>query len=230
MYEEKPHLLIVDDDARLRSLLYKFLTENGFHVSTADEANHAWKLLEKFDFDLAVLDVMMPGESGFDLTKKIRASQNEDLPVLLLTAMGEVDNRIDGLTFGADDYLTKPFDPRELLLRINAILRRTQQEMSSETLYMGDVTFDPTRNQLDRKGSPISLTTAESSLLHFFTNHLGKILSREDLAEALPRKAHARTIDVQVTRLRRKIEDNPKLPRYLQTIRGQGYILKPDRC
>lgn len=230
MYEEKPHLLIVDDDARLRSLLYKFLTENGFHVSTAEDASQAKDLLKKFDFDLAVLDVMMPGETGFELTKQIRASQNEDLPILLLTAMGEVDNRIEGLTFGADDYLTKPFDPRELLLRINAILRRTQQESSHEILYMGDVTFDPTTNQLDRKGTLISLTTAESGLLKFFTNHLGKILSREDLAEVLPRKTHARTIDVQVTRLRRKIEDNPKLPRYLQTIRGQGYILKPDRC
>jgi two-component system phosphate regulon response regulator OmpR len=226
----KPHILLVDDDARLRDLLRKFLSENGFYVSTARDAQHARQLIDVFIFDLMILDVMMPEEDGFSLTAFIRGGplRLKDIPILLLTAMGETEDRITGLTKGADDYLSKPFDPRELLLRIQAILKRSQSLLGSSTLLMGDVSYDLEANRLMRNNAPVGLTTVESSLLKIFARHRGKTLTREDLVAEYEGDLNPRTVDVQITRLRRKIESDPKIPRYLQTIRGKGYILIPD--
>ncbi len=226
----KTHILLVDDDERLRDLLRKFLVDNGFFVSTAREALHARELMSIFIFDLMILDVMMPEEDGFSLTEYIRNGpmRLKDTPILLLTAMGETEDRISGLSRGADDYLSKPFDPRELLLRIRAILRRSQGLSTVTTLSLGQVNYDIEFNRLERQGAPISLTTVESSLLKIFARHRGKTLTREDLATEYEGDLNPRTVDVQITRLRKKIEDDPKIPRYLQTVRGKGYVLIPD--
>ena len=229
MMTSKPHILLVDDDERLRDLLCKFLVENGFFVSTAREANHARQLMQVFIFDLMILDVMMPEEDGLSLTHFIRNStmRLKNTPLLLLTARGEVEDRIMGLSHGADDYLSKPFDPRELLLRLQSILRRSQANTSS-LLLLGEVSFDEQLNRLERGGVPIPLTTVESSLLKIFSRHRGKTLTREDLVCEYEGELNPRTIDVQITRLRKKIEDDPKMPRYLQTVRGKGYMLIPS--
>ncbi|MBA3813375.1 MAG: response regulator transcription factor [Alphaproteobacteria bacterium] len=229
MMTNKPHILLVDDDERLRELLCKFLVENGFFVSTARGANHARQLMQVFIFDLMILDVMMPEEDGLSLTNFIRNStmRLKNTPLLLLTARGEIEDRIAGLSVGADDYLTKPFDPRELLLRLQSILRRSQTNASS-LLLLGQVSFDEQLNRLERGNVPISLTTVESSLLKIFSRHRGKILTREDLVCEYEGELNPRTIDVQITRLRKKIEDDPKVPRYLQTVRGKGYMLIPS--
>lgn len=226
----KPHILLVDDDERLRDLLRKFLVENGFFVSTARHAAHARELMNVFLFDLMILDVMMPEEDGFSLTAFIRNSSMrvKDTPILVLTAMNETEDRITGLTSGADDYLAKPFDPRELLLRLQAILRRSQGLNSPSSLSLGDVRYDLQLNRLDRDGNPIALTTVESNLLKIFARHRGKALTRDDLAAEYEGDLNPRTVDVQITRLRKKIETDPKIPRYLQTVRGKGYILIPD--
>lgn len=229
MTMNKTHILLVDDDERLRDLLRKFLVENGFFVSTARGASHARELMQTFIFDLMILDVMMPEEDGLSLTKFIRNSSMrlKNTPLLLLTARGETEDRIAGLSHGADDYLSKPFDPRELLLRLQAILRRSQTNGSS-LLLLGEVSFDEQLNRLERRGVPISLTTVESSLLKIFSRHRGKTLTREDLVCEYEGELNPRTIDVQITRLRKKIEDDPKVPRYLQTVRGRGYVLIPN--
>ena len=230
MTRTKAHILLVDDDERLRDLLRKFLVENGFFVSTAREASHARQLMNVFIFDLMILDVMMPEEDGFSLTEFIRNGpmRLKDTPILLLTAMGETENRITGLSRGADDYLSKPFDPRELLLRLQAILRRSQGLNGVSILSLGQVSYDLQLNRLERQGIPISLTTVESSLLKIFARHRGKALAREDLVAEYEGELNPRTVDVQITRLRKKIEEDPKIPRYLQTVRGKGYILIPD--
>ena len=230
MTRTKAHILLVDDDERLRDLLRKFLVENGFFVSTAREAAHARQLMDVFIFDLMIFDVMMPEEDGFSLTEFIRTGpmRLKDTPILLLTAMGETENRITGLSSGADDYLTKPFDPRELLLRLQAILRRSKGLNGPSTLSLGQVSYDLQLNRLERQGTPIALTTVESSLLKIFARHRGKALAREDLVAEYEGDLIPRTIDVQITRLRKKIEEDPKIPRYLQTVRGKGYILIPD--
>jgi two-component system phosphate regulon response regulator OmpR len=226
----KPHILLVDDDERLRNLLRKFLVENGFFVSTAKDASHARELMNIFIFDIMILDVMMPEEDGFSLTEFIRNGpmRLKDIPILVLTAMGETEDRITGLSRGADDYLSKPFDPRELLLRLQAILRRSQGLNGISTLSLGKVNYDLQLNRLERQGSPIPLTTVESNLLKIFARHRGKALTRDDLAAEYEGDLNPRTIDVQITRLRRKIEEDSKIPRYLQTVRGKGYILIPD--
>lgn len=226
----KPHILLVDDDERLRDLLRKFLVDNGFFVSTAREAAHARELMNIFIFDLMIVDVMMPEEDGFSLTEFIRNGpmRLKETPILVLTAMGEAEDRITGLRRGADDYLTKPFDPRELLLRLQAILRRSQGLKGTSTLSLGQVNYDLQLNRLERQGSPVALTTVESNLLKVFARHRGKALTRDDLTSEYEGDLNPRTIDVQITRLRKKIEDDPKLPRYLQTVRGKGYILIPD--
>ena len=226
----KSHLLLVDDDERLRDLLYKFLTEKGFFVSTAMDANHARELMDTFIFDLIILDVMMPEEDGLSLTDSIRQGpmRFKDIPILLLTAMSETEDRITGLGKGADDYLSKPFDPRELLLRIQAILRRSESLEKSASLSLGKVSYDIKLNRLEKGGAMIPLTTVESSLLKIFARNRGKPLSREDLASEYGGDMNPRTIDVQINRLRKKIEDDLKVPRYLQTVRGKGYILLPD--
>ncbi len=223
-----PHILVVDDDSRLRDLLRRYLVEQDFRVTTARDVAAARELLAAYHFDLLVLDIMMPGESGLDLTRSLR--ETSDVPVLLLSAMGETDDRITGLSSGADDYLTKPFEPRELVLRINAILRRLRQEIPpplSEVTF-GGYCFDLQREELRRGEDYIRLTEGEISLLKALARQPGVAVSRDDLAADNPIVGSARTIDVQMTRLRRKIEPNPKHPRYLQTVRGTGYLLMPD--
>jgi two-component system phosphate regulon response regulator OmpR len=225
---EDPHLLVVDDDERLRGLLHRYLTSNGYRVTAAADAADARALMKSMAFDLLVLDVMMPGESGFELTKSLR--NHSQVPILMLTARGHAEDRIAGLELGADDYLPKPFEPRELLLRVGALLRRATPPARSAhaEVRMGDAVYDPERGQLRRKGKPVHLTSSESALLQLFAANAGRSFSRTDLCARLG-VALERSIDVQVTRLRRKIEEDPKLPLYLQTVRGVGYVLVPDR-
>ncbi|HEV2652284.1 MAG TPA: response regulator [Rhizomicrobium sp.] len=225
---EDPHLLVVDDDERLRQLLHRYLTSNGYRVTAAQDAAYARSLMKSIAFDLLVLDVMMPGESGFELTKSVRTTSQ--VPILILTAKGEAEDRIAGLEFGADDYLPKPFEPRELLLRVGALLRRAAPpaQAALAQVKMGDAVYDPDNGQLRRKGKPVHLTSSEAALLKLFAANAGRSFSRSDLCTRLG-VALERSIDVQVTRLRRKIEEDPKLPLYLQTVRGVGYVLVPDR-
>ena len=221
------HILVVDDDDRLRELLRKFLSENGFLVSVAYDAADARTRLAGLTFDLIVLDLMMPGENGLDFAADLR--RTSAVPILMLTAMGEPEDRITGLEQGADDYLSKPFEPRELLLRIRSILRRVPEAAAAPSkISMGDVIFDAKSESLTRDGRPIRLTSIEAALLSVLSAHPGTIMSREELIAQTDASGGGRAIDVQVTRLRRKIEANPKLPRYLQTVRGKGYVLRPD--
>ena len=228
MEAEQPHILVVDDDERLRKLLRKFLSENGFLVATACDAEDARSKLRSLTFDLMVLDLMMPGESGLDFAASLR--ETNAIPIVMLTAMGELEDRIKGLEHGADDYLTKPFDPRELLLRINGILRRAAptKDPSGQPVSLGACTFDPGRGELRRGDAPVHLTEVEAALLTVLAERPGAILSREELIEHTGAQGGGRAVDVQVTRLRRKIEDDPRMPRYLQTVRGKGYLLRPD--
>lgn len=233
MSDPLPHLLIVDDDERIRGLLRKFLARHGFLVSVARDAAHARRVLAGLEFDLIVMDVMMPGEDGVALTRSLRSSLQT--PILLLTARGETEDRIAGLEAGADDYLPKPFEPKELLLRINAILRRMpepeHETVMPKVLQMGAVRFDIERSELLRGADPIRLTATEVQLMRIFTEHLRQPVTRAKLVEDLGRdrgQAQERAVDVQITRLRRKIEADPKQPRYLQTVRGEGYMLAPD--
>ena len=229
-----PHLLIVDDDERIRSLLQQFLVQSDYLVSTAEDAEQARTLLSAIEFDLIILDVMMPGQDGISFTAELWTLQN-NTPLLLLTARGETEDRIKGLEAGADDYLPKPFEPKELLLRINAILRRMpdlkEDQMMPKTLSLGHLKYDVARNELWEGENQIRLTTTESQLMKIFTSALGEPISRVDLVTSLGRdvsSAQDRAIDVQITRLRRKIEVNPGQPRYLQTVRGAGYMLLFD--
>jgi len=224
------HLLIVDDDERIRTLLQKFLIRNGFLVSAARDSAHARRILSGLDFDLIILDVMMPGEDGISLTKEVR--KNSDTPILLLTAKGETQDRILGLEAGADDYLAKPFEPKELLLRLNAILRRVpaQDEAAPlpKVMHLGQVHYDADRGEMWQGEDRLRLTATESQLMRIFSSKPGVPLSRSNLVEQLGRdggQAQERAVDVQITRLRRKIEKDPKQPRYLQTVRGAGYML-----
>jgi two-component system, OmpR family, phosphate regulon response regulator OmpR len=232
MTELPSHLLVVDDDERIRGLLQKFLIRNGFLVSTGRDAAHARRLMAGLDFDLLVLDVMMPGEDGISLTRDLRRSMTT--PILLLTAKGEAQNRIEGLEAGADDYLVKPFEPKELLLRINAILRRVPQVKSADTtprsLHLGAVRYDLERGELWRGSELIRLTATEAQLMRIFAAAPGSAIPRGRLVGDLDREEGGgdRAVDVQITRLRRKIEEDPKQPRYLQTVRGEGYLLQPD--
>ncbi|HTW33741.1 MAG TPA: response regulator [Rhizomicrobium sp.] len=225
---DNPHLLVVDDDQRLRALLQKYLSANGFRVSAAADADEARTLMKSMAFDLLILDVMMPGESGLDLTRAVRAQSQ--VPILILTARGESEDRIAGFEYGADDYLPKPFEPRELVLRCGALLRRSAVPAASphREVKMGEAVFDPERGELRRKGKPVRLTSSEASLLKLFAANAGRPFSRMDLCTRLGVSLE-RSIDVQVTRLRRKIEEDPKLPLYIQTVRGVGYVLVPDR-
>src|SRR6266571_658445 len=227
MDELEPHLLVVDDDARLRDLLRRYLSENGFRVTVAADADEARANLASFAFDLIVLDVMMPGESGLDLTLSLRRSGR--LPVLLLTAMAEPDDRINGLEQGADDFLAKPFEPRELVLRIrNIIERRGVADEPTRTVRFGGFRFDIARGELFRGGEIVHLTAAEAGLLSSLAARAGDAVSREDLSQSAQFGGNIRNVDVQMTRLRRKIEPDPRYPRYLQTVRGTGYALKPE--
>ena len=220
------HLLVVDDDERIRGLLQKFLIRSGFLVSTARDAAQARRLLGGLEFDLLVLDVMMPGEDGITLTRDLRRTMA--VPILLLTAKGETVNRIEGLEAGADDYLVKPFEPKELLLRINAILRRVPQAAVAagpKSLHLGAVRYDLDRGELWRGADLIRLTATEAQLMRVFAAAPGAAIGRDRLGDV---EGGDRAVDVQITRLRRKIEADPKQPRYLQTVRGEGYMLQPD--
>lgn len=219
------HILVVDDDDGLRDLLARYLRENGYRVSTAASAAEALATLGGLAFDLIVLDVMMPGESGVALTRRLRRSNA--VPILLLTAMAEPEDRIAGLESGADDYLTKPFEPRELLLRIATILRRSRTP-PPDTVRFGEVSYHPARGELRRGGALMRLTEGEGALLRAFTANPGVTLSREALREKIGAGVSLRAIDVQVTRLRRKIEPDPRAPRYLRTVWGRGYVLRTD--
>jgi len=224
---DTPHLLVVDDDERLRTLLQRFLSGSGFRVSAAASAKEARALIQSLTFDALVLDVMMPGESGFDLAKSLRT--HSDVPILMLTARSDAADRIEGLECGADDYLGKPFEPRELLLRLLALLRRTRppERAPLSQVRMGANIFDLKRGILLRDGKIVRLTESEAQLLKTLAAHAGHSFSRSDLCAKLD-IALERSVDVQITRLRRKIEDDPKLPLYIQTVRGIGYVLVPD--
>ena len=230
MSEAQPHVLVIDDDKRLRDLIGRYLSEQGYRVTTAIHAADARAKLASITFDLLVVDIMMPGESGLDLTKSLR--ETSLVPILLLTAMGESSDRITGLETGADDYLVKPFEPRELVLRISAILKRAQpggeRQISVGAVKFGAFVFEIERRRLFRSGEPVHLTEAESELLFQLARRAGEPVSREDLSPQGEESGESRLIDVQMTRLRRKIEDDPRFPRFLQTVRGRGYVLQPD--
>jgi two-component system phosphate regulon response regulator OmpR len=231
MSEAQPHILVIDDDKRLRDLIGRYLTEQGYRVTTAIHAADARAKLAGITFDLLVVDIMMPGESGLELTKSLR--ETSLVPILLLTAMGESNDRITGLETGADDYLVKPFEPRELVLRISAILKRAVARVERQTsvgaVKFGPFVFELERRRLFKSGEPVHLTEAEAELLFQLARRAGEPVSREELApQAADEGGESRQIDVQMTRLRRKIEDDPRYPRYLHTVRGRGYMLKPD--
>jgi len=223
----EPHLLVVDDDERLGELLRRYLSDSGFRITIAANAKEARANLASIAFDLVVLDVMMPGESGLDLTRDLRAEGR--VPVLLLTAMAEPEDRINGLAQGADDYLSKPFEPRELVLRIRNILqRRPAPNEAAREIRFGGYRFDVIRGELFRGGEVLHLTAAEAGLLSALAQKAGQAVSREELSIAGQFGGNVRNVDVQMTRLRRKIERDPRFPRFLQTVRGTGYALKPD--
>ncbi|MGB3625782.1 MAG: response regulator [Henriciella sp.] len=223
---EAAHILVVDDDDRIRTLLKQYLTKQSYRVTTAAHAASARKLFATLDFDLAILDIMMPGESGLELLAGLR-KQGVKSPVLLLTAKGETADKIEGLKHGADDYLAKPFEPEELALRVAAILRRTHVEPPPEEIEMSGLVFNPARGELFEGDKRVRLTEAELQLLTSLSSRAGEPVSREDLAANSPGSTE-RSIDVQVTRLRRKIEPDPKQPIHIQTVRGIGYRLMPD--
>lgn len=227
-----PHVLVVDDDARLRTLLSRYLSENGFRVSTATHAAEARDKMRFLAPDALVLDVMMPGESGLALTSALRA-ESGTVPILLLTARGAPEDRIAGFESGADDYLGKPFEPRELVLRLRAMLRRGAHAVAAADalavpVRLGRLEFDLERTELRGTSGTVHLTGSESSLLALLAARPGQVFSREDIAATLGMDdSGERAIDVQVTRLRRKIEVDPREPRFLHTVRGRGYVLKP---
>lgn len=230
-YVDLPHILVVDDDDRIRDLVSRYLTDHGFLAFTAADAVQARILLKDCEFDALVLDVMMPGEDGVSLANYLHRTSN--IPVLLLTALGEIEDKIRGLEAGADDYLPKPFDPREMLLRLQAILRRTPKraDKKSTKSKIGPWSFDSVLGELrdENTNQTIRLTDVEATLLRALSARPGEILSREALAEMIgtenPEEMNARTIDVQITRLRRKMGEDSKAPRFLQTVRGKGYVL-----
>lgn len=229
MENVKAHILVVDDDKRLRSLLQRFLRDGGFYVSTAKDAEEARGQLKSYKFDLLIVDIMMPNESGLEFLSGLR--QESSVPVIMLTAMGETADRIAGLERGADDYLPKPFEPQELVLRIKSILRRAPVENKEniEKLNLGLCVYDMSKKELvGKQGQVIHITPLEQSMLCILGQKSGQIFTREKLAEILGAGQSPRSIDVQITRLRKKIEKDSKNPRYLQTVRGKGYMLLPE--
>lgn len=226
MLKDYAHILVVDDDLRLRNLLKRYLQENGFAVSAARDADNARMFMQQYKFNLLIVDVMMPNESGLEFLQKLR--KDSDVPAIILTAMGETQDRISGLEAGADDYLPKPFEPKELLLRINNILRRVPEigKNQSQVLKLGDFIFDLNKKEFYHKiNGLIHITPVEQSILSIMGQKAGQVFTREKLAELLGVEQNPRSIDVQITRLRKKFENNSKNPRYLQTVRGRGYML-----
>lgn len=229
MDKNKFHILVVDDDTRLRNLLRRFLQEQNFAVSVAKDAAEARMFINEYKFDLLIVDVMMPNESGIEFLTALRKENN--VPVIMLTAMGEPDDRISGLEAGADDYLPKPFEPKELVLRIKNILKRAPKNTENKDLplNLGLCLYDAVKKELTNKqGEIIHITPVEQMLLNVLSQKPGQIFTREKLAEILGAGQSPRSIDVQITRLRKKIEKDSKNPRYLQTIRGKGYMLLPE--
>ena len=223
----KKRVLVIDDDTRLRNLLGKFLQENNFEVQLAGDTSQARDLLQDQDFDLLIVDVMMRGETGFEFTKSFR--ENNDTPIIILTARGDVDDRIEGLQSGAQDYLSKPFEPKELLLRIQNIIKSSSTSSSTANLAeiykFGDFSFNFSKKSLQKNTQFIHLTDSEKNILDILCRNSNKPISRDDLAKQCG-DLDPRSIDVQITRLRKKIEENPKQPQFVQTIRNQGYILQ----
>lgn len=223
-----PHILVVDDDDRIRALVSRYLNQHDFVAVTAAEAQAARAAMARLTFDALVVDVMMPGQSGLEFVRALR-DEGQDMPVLLLTALGEAEDRISGFESGADDYLPKPFEPRELLLRLQALLRRRPSVSSQDKgFYVGPWYYDSELNELQGKETSLRLTEVEGNLLRALAEKPGEVVSRDELAAEFDVDAGARTIDVQVTRLRRKLEDDAKAPRYLQTVRGKGYLLRTE--
>lgn len=225
--DQAPHILVVDDDKRLRELLSRYLSANGFRVTNASDAREAKNKITNLEFDLLVVDVMMPGESGIDLTKSLRAAK--DVPILMLTALANTESRIEGLEAGADDYLSKPFEPRELVLRINSILKRVAKPDGPliEKVEFGRYHFSVRKGELSMDGKPIKLTDREREILTAFASKPGDTVARHELL-GTDNLAGERKIDVQINRLRRKIEEDPSNPKWLQTVRGIGYKLSVD--
>ncbi|MFD1329568.1 response regulator [Mycoplana ramosa] len=225
--DDAAHLLIVDDDKRIRELLSRYLTGEGFRVTVASDADEARRKLQGLDFDLIIMDLMMPGESGLQLTQSLRSIRT--VPIIMLTALTETTARIEGLEAGADDYLAKPFEPRELVLRINNILKRNAQPTTPkiEQVMFGPYTFSIVRKELKRGGDPIRLTDREQEIMLLFSLRAGETIPRHELIGE-ETDVGERTIDVQINRLRRKIEDDPTNPVWLQTVRGIGYRLSTD--
>lgn len=223
--DSAPHILVVDDDSRIRDLLARYLRDHGFRVSTAVDAASARATMRGLSFDLLILDVMMPQESGIDFARSLRASSQ--VPILMLTARAEPEHRIEGLETGVDDYLAKPFDPRELLLRVGNVLKRGGAGQASGEVRMGDFVFHISRGELKRDGETIRLTERERELLRYFAQRPGMPVARHELAKDAE-SGGERAVDVQINRLRRKIEQDPANPVYLQTVRGKGYILYPE--
>lgn len=225
---EAAHILVIDDDERLRHLLQRYLSQHGHIVSVAADTASARSKIAGIDFDLLVVDVMMPGGDGLSLTRELK--KKDEIPILLLTARGEGNDRIRGLEAGADDYLTKPFEPRELLLRIaNILKRRPKSEGSGDVVIFGTYRYLTRTGELFKRDEPVYLTTGEQSLLATLASHPGEALNRAELGQLSSVSGSDRAVDVQMARLRRKLEDDPRQPRYLLTLRGEGYVLRPGR-
>jgi two-component system, OmpR family, phosphate regulon response regulator OmpR len=222
MEQNKHHILVVDDDDRIRELVKEYLNENGYVVSTGNSAEEAKIRLGYFKFDLIVLDVMMPGQNGFELTQEIKKKSN--VPIILLTAKGEVENRIQGLELGADDYLGKPFEPKELLLRIKNIIKKNTKIDTTKINKIGEAQVDLNKMIIQLKSKISKINNSEKKVLIEMLSNPGKTYSRNQIGE-ISNISQERSIDVMITRLRQKIEMNPKNPKYLQTIRGSGYVL-----
>ena len=216
------HILVVDDDNRIRELVKEYLEENQFLVTTAKNAEDAKKKLEILKFDILVLDIMMPGESGLTLTKEVK--KNNHTPIILLTAKGETKDRIEGLELGADDYLGKPFEPKELLLRIKNILNKTKTDILPNEIHIGNTLINLKKLNIKLNNKIKKINTQEKKILENMLGSPGEVFSRNDIGKII-NISKERTIDVMITRLRQKIESNPKNPKYLQTIRGSGYVL-----
>tara|TARA_X000000368_G_scaffold197971_1_gene156295 strand:- start:124 stop:801 length:678 start_codon:yes stop_codon:yes gene_type:complete len=222
MENNKIHILVVDDDDRIRSLLKEYLNDNNYIVSTSQDSKNAKLKIDQFKFDLIVLDVMMPGQNGYDLTKEIK--KNINIPIILLTAKGEVENRIKGLELGADDYISKPFEPKELLLRIKNIINKNNKIDLKAKHFVGNAQIDLNKMNINLGEKIKKINSSERKVLIEMLSNPGKTYSREEIGK-ISGISQERSIDVMITRLRQKIEDNPKNPKYLQTIRGSGYVL-----
>ena len=223
-----PHILIVDDDKRILELIKNYLNNNNFRVSIAANAQDAREKLENLEFDLLIVDIMMPGENGLEFTKSLKKT-NLNNPIILLSALGEVKDRINGLEIGADDYLPKPFEPKELLLRIKNLLKRNNENKTTKKIVkFGPFKFNLKKEILTKENSRVILTPSESKILNILAKSNNEPIYREDLSRILKISSSSRALDVQITRLRQKIEKNQKFPLYLQTVRGRGYVLKID--